>query len=120
MKVTRSKLIDRIRTQNTLKRGGGAVRGELAFLTNPDQSSQLGIDGIAGIGLPPEVLAALEDEHQRLMALLADDWLRNIASFRMQGYTVPEIAREIGQTERTVKRKLERIRRTWQSAMETI
>ncbi len=118
LKVTQSKLIDRIRKGKALKRGGGAVRGESAFGLTAQQSAAMGIGQVAGEDVPPEILVAIEEDHQQLMGILGDPSLTTVATMRMQGYSVVEIAAEIGLSDRSVKRKLERIRRTWEAAFE--
>ena len=43
----------------------------------------------------------------------ADPVLRRVALLKLEGYTNPEIATELGITARTVERKLDRIRARW-------
>lgn len=60
----------------------------------------------------------LDAGRKRVMTLLNDDLLRRVASLRLAGFSNLEIADQIGQTDRSVKRKLECIRRIWAAAME--
>jgi DNA-directed RNA polymerase specialized sigma24 family protein len=57
------------------------------------------------------------DECRRLLQALGNDTLRQIALLRMQGYSDPEIAQQLGCGLRTVGRKLELIRKTWLNEM---
>jgi DNA-directed RNA polymerase specialized sigma24 family protein len=53
------------------------------------------------------------DECRRLLGLLRDRGLAQVAMLRMEGYTNQELADQLGCSLRTVARKLELIRRTW-------
>ena len=61
----------------------------------------------------PEFAAEVADQCRRLFGLLEDDGLRAIASLKMEGYTVDEIAAKIGRSRRSVLRRLELIRELW-------
>jgi DNA-directed RNA polymerase specialized sigma24 family protein len=52
-----------------------------------------------------------------LLGLLDDDSLRQIARLKLEGYTNEEIAERLGIVERTVERRLNRIRRQWMEAL---
>jgi len=60
----------------------------------------------------PDMLASINEECQRLMGALDHDLLP-VARMKLEGYTNKEIANVLGRVERTVERKLERIRKTW-------
>jgi RNA polymerase sigma factor (sigma-70 family) len=62
---------------------------------------------------PPELAAEMADEYQRLLGLLDDAELRSIALWKVEGLTNEEIADRLGCVERTVERKLQRIRILW-------
>jgi RNA polymerase sigma factor (sigma-70 family) len=64
----------------------------------------------------PELAAEMAEEYQRLLALLDDAELRSIALWKVEGYTNEEIALRLGCVERTVERKLQRIRILWAEA----
>ncbi len=59
---------------------------------------------------PPEFAAIFREQLQRLVEALPDPALRQIAEWRVEGLTNPEIARKLGRATRTVERKLELIR----------
>lgn len=53
------------------------------------------------------------EECQRLLELLGDDTLRNVAVWKLEGLTNEEIAGQLGCKARTVQRKLRTIRTLW-------
>lgn len=67
--------------------------------------------------VPPEVLAAFEDEFQSLLEDL-DPLERRVVDLRLQDLTNDEIALEIGVSERTVRRTLKRIERRLESLVQ--
>jgi RNA polymerase sigma factor (sigma-70 family) len=62
----------------------------------------------------PDDAAALSEALERRLRALGDPVLRRIALRKLEGYTNKEIARELDDcTERTIERKLGRIRARW-------
>jgi DNA-directed RNA polymerase specialized sigma24 family protein len=61
---------------------------------------------------PAEAALLNEALEQRLEALNSPE-LQQIALWRLEGYTNQEIAARLDRTERSVERKLERIRHKW-------
>jgi DNA-directed RNA polymerase specialized sigma24 family protein len=108
--ITKQKTVDLQRRESCSKRGGGNVRNE-SFLGGSDGFMTL--DELCGEEPTPELLATLDEEHQRLMTLLRDDVLRRIASETLEGYTTREIATRLGISIRAVQRKLNVIRDNW-------
>ena len=111
-KITARKAINQRRDAMRLKRGGGQVRGESLFL-NADDASALGLGDVIADDLTPAYLVTLEEERSRLFSALPDDVLRTVATKKLEGFQNSEIADELGVTERTVERKLNRIRNLW-------
>lgn len=108
MTLTANKVVDAVRHELRIKRGGGMVRDEAIFGDGP---------GLAEVfsGEPThEVAAAFADILEQVLTRLDDDTLRRVALMRMDGYSNEEIAQELGCVERTVERKLNVIRRVWQ------
>jgi len=62
----------------------------------------------------PEFVAQMAEECSCLLNGLKDFKLRNVALWRMEGYTVVEIAQKLDVVPRSVKRKLSVIRNLWQ------
>ncbi len=117
-KITARKAINQRRDALRQKRGGGQVRGESLFL-NADDASALGLGDVIADDLTPAHLATLEEERIRLFASLPDDVLRTVALKKLEGFLNSEIAEELGVTERTVERKLNRIRNLWTQETES-
>jgi RNA polymerase sigma factor (sigma-70 family) len=75
------------------------------------------VDQLIGYEPSPSFAAEIADEVRRLFDLLDDDTLRTVARLKLEGYTNPEIAELLDVSERTVSRKLERIRSEWQETV---
>ena len=116
--ITGRKVIDQQRRLNQQKRGGGRVRGDSVVHGNDDDRSSVGFDQFGGEAATPEVLAIAGEEFQRLMALLDDDRLRQIAQCKLEGYTNEEIGQRLGLACRSIERKLQRIRQIWATELE--
>jgi RNA polymerase sigma factor (sigma-70 family) len=65
-------------------------------------------------GPTPEEAAEVADECRRLLDLLGEPELRQIALWKVEGYTNEEIAARFDCVSRTVERKVRRIRLLWQ------
>jgi DNA-directed RNA polymerase specialized sigma24 family protein len=61
----------------------------------------------------PDVMAVAALEHQRLLSCLGDPELETVATMRMEGHSVKEIADHLHYSERAIKRKLALIRAIW-------
>ena len=110
--ITSRKVAQHFRHEGRQKRGGGQVRGDSILDSGED-----GLKAIASVEPTPEFLHELADEHQRLLALLDDGMLRNIAVWKLEAWTGREIAEKLGITRRSVERKLERIRELWKGEL---
>jgi DNA-directed RNA polymerase specialized sigma24 family protein len=108
--VTARKAAHRRRDEGRQKRGG--VRFVSDLPGDPDEVSVL---GQALSREPDPAFAALVAEEYRLrLARLEDPELEAVARWRMEGYTVEEIAGRLGCVSRSVKRKLQLIRGIWE------
>ena len=116
--ITGRKVIDQQRLLNQQKRGGGRVRGDSVVHGNDVDRSSVGFDQFGGDAATPEVLAIASEEFQRLMLLLDDDRLRQIAQCKLEGYTNEDIAERFGLACRSIERKLQRIRQIWATELE--
>ena len=65
-----------------------------------------------------DYVVEMQESLEQLLDLLPDDEYRAIANMRMEGHSNQEIAEELGCTERTVERRLQRIREIWEQAAE--
>jgi DNA-directed RNA polymerase specialized sigma24 family protein len=99
------------RRETAERRGGGKVAAfsELAG----DDSGRPGPDLLGGEPDPAEA-AALAETCALLLALPGKEDLRQVALWRLEGYSNAEIARRPGRHEGTVERKLQVIREIWQ------
>lgn len=89
------------------------VRRETAPPAGGDSSEDLTWSDLVGDGeaTPEQAAAFVEDVEQRLARL--DERLREIVILRLEGYSNREIAERLDVAERTVERKLERVRSVW-------
>ncbi len=110
--ITARKVVVSLRHQNRLKRGGGRVVGESVFLGGGDDAAG-GLSQFLGREPAPEDAARFEEFYHALIAKLDNPTLRAIALRKLEGFTSPEIAAELGVTVRTVDRKLQLIQAVW-------
>jgi RNA polymerase sigma factor (sigma-70 family) len=68
----------------------------------------------------PEEAAAMEDECRRLLDSLEEPELRQIALWKVEGYTHAEIAARLDCVPRTIERKVRRIRLLWKHELEDL
>jgi RNA polymerase sigma factor (sigma-70 family) len=115
--ATHCKVIDRVRSDGRLKRGGGQLRGDSVFAS--EDRPEAGLDDFPGVEPTPEMLCEMSESFQRLLGLLRDDKLRQIALWRMEGFSSQEIADKLSVSERTIERKLRLIRGDWSKALES-
>ncbi len=102
--ITARKAAHLLRDQGRQKRGGTAAVGG---------SEEECLDLVLSREPNPEFAAEVAEECQRLLRQLDDGDLESVAVWRMEGYTVEEIAARLGCAPRSVKRKLQLIRGIW-------
>jgi RNA polymerase sigma factor (sigma-70 family) len=68
----------------------------------------------------PEEAAEMADECRRLLNLLDEPELRQIALWKVQGYTHEEIATQLDCVPRTIERKVRRIRLLWKHELKDL
>lgn len=112
--IVTCKAIGQTRRELAVKRGGGDVKGESAVIDVSADGGREGFDELTSAATSPAVIAELNELVQRLFAVLDDDTLRGVARQKMEGYHNWEIAKRLGVAERTVERKLQRIRKLWE------
>jgi DNA-directed RNA polymerase specialized sigma24 family protein len=88
--------------------------------TNGDSSADV-LPGANLVGREPdpEFAAEMVEECRRLLGLLGDKDLRSIALWKMEGYTNLEVGAQLGFAVATVERRLQLIRKIWQSEIPT-
>jgi RNA polymerase sigma factor (sigma-70 family) len=68
----------------------------------------------------PEEAAAMTDECRRLLDLLDEPQLRQIALWKVEGFTNEEIAERLDCVPRTIERKVSRIRLLWKRELKEL
>jgi DNA-directed RNA polymerase specialized sigma24 family protein len=111
--ITRQKVASHVRRETTQKRGTGRVRTETALAFDVSSNSGFSLDNLIGRSPSPQFVAALNEQHQHLLSLLQGENLCQVANMRIEGYTVAEIAEQLGISHRAVERKLQIIRAKW-------
>jgi DNA-directed RNA polymerase specialized sigma24 family protein len=106
--ITACKALNQAQHELREKRGGGSVSGESGLVALEEGPA---IEQVVGHEPDPAFAAEVAEECGRLLAELEDDCLRQIALWKMEGFTNEEIAAKLGRSVPTVERKLARIRR---------
>jgi DNA-directed RNA polymerase specialized sigma24 family protein len=106
MVLTARKAAHLVRDEGRLKRGGTPPAGEAA--------SDAALEEILSREPTPELAAEVAEECRRLLGCLGDRELEAVALWRMEGYSVEEIAQRLGYAPRSVKRKFRLIRTLWE------
>jgi len=114
--ITARKVWAQRQRQRRQKRGGDRVVVEADLKAYWAGEEGTGLERIIGPEPTPEFTAMVAEEYRRLLDGLGDDSLRQVALWRMEGYTNDEIAVRLGCARRTVARRLDLIRKTWLDA----
>jgi DNA-directed RNA polymerase specialized sigma24 family protein len=107
------KAINLVQHDHRQRRGGGHVVGEHALPPAGNEADGPGLEQIIGREPTPEFAALVAEEYERLLARLDDSSLRQVAIWKLEGYSNEEIARQLDCSIRTVERKLWVIRKRW-------
>jgi RNA polymerase sigma factor (sigma-70 family) len=78
------------------------------------------VEGLLAREPTPEDAAEIADECRRLLDLLDEPQLRQIALWKVEGYTNEEIAARLRCVPRTIERKVRRIRVLWKHEMKDL
>lgn len=113
MTLTRQKIIDNRRREMALKRGGAVTVLRESDLPGAQDDGGPGFAEIVGHEPDPQFAAMMTEECRRLMDVLGDDNLREIALLKMALHTHQEIADKFGRSLSWVNRKLDLIRTLW-------
>src|SRR5262245_47953359 len=110
--ITANKALRQLKHEHRQKRGGAAAADlKAAHSAVPDDEAAL----IQAVGAEPapDFAAQIADDYRRLLDLLGDETLRQVAIWKMEGYGNHEIADKLACSRRTVARKMEAIRILW-------
>ncbi len=114
--ITARKAMHRMRAATAQKRGGGDVQGESAFFGPPaGDRPQPGIHEVIGREPTAQFAAEICEESERLLALLPDEAMRQLALLKMEGHSNKEAAAQLNCGVRTVERRLGLIRKIWEA-----
>jgi DNA-directed RNA polymerase specialized sigma24 family protein len=102
------------RDEGRQKRGGAAT--VMADAVEADADDRL-LAQLFSREPTPDLAAQVAEEYQRLLSFLNRPGLIQVAQWRMEGYSVEEIAERLGCAPRSVKRKLQIIRASWEKEM---
>ena len=109
--LTLRKVLQNIRANNAIKRGGGQVRGDSVFIAASDDA------GFDKFSSPHDFAEELTLEMRDQLDALGEETLKQVGVMKLQGFTNHEVAEKLKVSERTVERKLERIRAIWKTPM---
>jgi RNA polymerase sigma factor (sigma-70 family) len=99
--LTVRRAADHARREDRQRRGGGQHIDVADLLDLPDAD----LDRLPGNTPDPAWAAAVADEVRAVLAGLPRDDLRRLTQLRLEGYTLPEIARQLGRSVRSIERK---------------
>jgi RNA polymerase sigma factor (sigma-70 family) len=111
--ITARKALDQLAHEHSKRQGGGTVPGESRISSGGPGWDQAALEQIVGAEPTPEFAAQVAEQYQRLLDLLGDDTLRQVAIWKMEGLTNDEVAARLDCSRRTVARKLDTIRILW-------
>jgi DNA-directed RNA polymerase specialized sigma24 family protein len=112
--LTERKAIDLIHHERRARRGGGRVLDEGALPRAGSAVEEAALAQVGGREPTPAFAAQVAEECEHLLDILGDPELKAVALWKMEGYTIDEIAAKLGCVGRTVDRKLRLIRSTWE------
>src|SRR5262245_47591737 len=111
--ITARKALDQLAHEHSKRQGGGTISGPSRISLGGPGWDEAALEGIVGEEPTPEFAALVAEEYQRLLDLLGDDTLRQVAVWKMEAFTNDEIALRLNCSRRTVARKLDTIRIIW-------
>ncbi len=111
--ITARKASRRRRAETTQSRGRGQVRGESYFAVTDSDSQRAGIQQVPDGEPTPDLVNIVAENCRLLIGALENTQLQTIALMKLEGYTNREIAEHFDVIERTIERKLQRIRQAW-------
>ena len=117
--IATRKAIKQSQHERAQKRGGGEVRGDSALHEALEQTARRSLNGPGASEPTAEMVVQLRELVDGLLGKLDNESLRLVARRKLEGYDNSEIAQQMGVSQRTVQRKLLRIRSLWSSELPT-
>jgi RNA polymerase sigma factor (sigma-70 family) len=111
--IAKRKTVDHIRREMAQKRHPQSDQPSSGRGAGQPPSARMSLDELVSSAPTPDFLVALEEQYLRLLDMLRNDQLREIAVLRIEGYDVAEIAQKLAVGQRAVERKLQLIRARW-------
>jgi RNA polymerase sigma factor (sigma-70 family) len=112
--LTDREAIDQRRRGAAARHGGGWVVAEGTLSPESSGEADSPLARLVSQDPSPEFAAQAAEELRRLLGLLADPELEQVALLKMEGYGAEEIAARLGCVPRTVQRRLRLIRHVWE------
>jgi len=109
--ITTNKALRQLKHEHRLKRGGALA--DLNGPYAPALDDDAALMRVAAAEPAPDFAAQVAEDYQRLLDVLDDKTLRQVAVWKMEGYSNHEIADKLACSLRTVARKLEAVRILW-------
>ncbi|MCI0460437.1 MAG: ECF-type sigma factor [Gemmataceae bacterium] len=116
--ITDRKACDLANHERRQRRGGGKVLDEAALAAADASDGDSPLARLLGAEPSPDFAAQVAEQCQRLLHALGDGELRQVALRKLEGYTIAEIAAQLGLVPRTVQRRLQLIRRLWERELQ--
>jgi RNA polymerase sigma factor (sigma-70 family) len=111
--ITARKALDQLAHEHTKRQGSGTVQGESWISSQGPNWDDAAIAQVVGDEPTPAFAAQVAEQYERLLDLLGEKSLRQVAVWKMEGFTSDEIAAKLDCSRRTVARKLDMIRIIW-------
>jgi DNA-directed RNA polymerase specialized sigma24 family protein len=111
------KAIDHVRRECRQKPACVTLASDLA-ISSLDTDDEPAFEQLVGHEPTPELAVQLVEQYENLLDRLGDEKLRQLAIWKLEGFTNGEIARKFGCSRRTVIRRLETIRLIWSTEPE--
>src|SRR5436190_8915493 len=89
--ITARKAVDQLAHEHTKRQGGGTLQGESRISSGESGWDAAAIEQVVGAEPTPEFAAQVAEEYHRLLDLLAEASLRQVAVWKMEGLTNDEV-----------------------------
>jgi RNA polymerase sigma factor (sigma-70 family) len=111
--IAKRKSVDHLRRETAQKRHAPSAKSARQQVASRSVPAPISLSDLVSSIPTPDFLVALEEQYRRLLNMLRNDQLRQIATLRIEGYNIAEIAQKAAISQRGVERKLRLIRSKW-------